>query len=535
MTTASPRQPIYFTRSDTAELPAEKIDRNELRFHHASQVTVLLVAVFTGIAYSVGRTALLSTHATILSADGALMLLLLAAAQLCNGFWRVRLIASLLAGGVFLWPILPDLAVHPVGPPQYFLAVTLLSLGIALYHVRGWLSVLVEGLVLLAATVAWLALGGYLLNAWPYYQIAEGLEFGMARAVLMLALVAAFFLSRPERGLTALLRSDRSDGFAARCLLPVPFLVPYLFSALNLLALTKRLYEPAIGQWLSSLANTAFFALLIWGTAALLRRIDGERQKMSDALTEANRKLECRVEERTHALQTANEALSRTNDDLQQFAYAASHDLQEPLRMVSAYTQLLSRRYGPQLDQRAQSYIGFSVEGARRIEVLLQSLREYWQADKTHEQPVRTSLEEVIAQASANLRTSIEQSGATIQHGRLPEVLAHPVPLTQLFQNLLSNSIKYRSEQPPRITIDVGREGGRWLISVRDNGIGIPADYRQQVFRVFKRLHGRDVPGTGIGLALCQKIVEHYGGRIWVESSDGKGSTFRFTLPAEAE
>lgn len=238
----------------------------------------------------------------------------------------------------------------------------------------------------------------------------------------------------------------------------------------------------------------------------------------------------------TEALRRSNEELRRANEDLNQFAFSASHDLKEPLRMITIYAQLLQRRYRSTLDAQAQEYIEQAVSGAKRMELLVNDLLEYTQivnvplADTT---PVST--EAAVQKAISNLEAAIEESGAEIDADNLPGVAVRDVHLLQLFQNLISNALKYRSAAPPRIEIAAVRLGHWWKMCVRDNGIGIDPAYHVQIFRIFRRLHANlDYPGTGIGLAICQKIVERYGGKIWVESEgENKGSTFWFILPAE--
>jgi two-component system CheB/CheR fusion protein len=227
------------------------------------------------------------------------------------------------------------------------------------------------------------------------------------------------------------------------------------------------------------------------------------------------------------------EALQTTNSELQHFAYALTHDLQEPIRMVVNFNQLLARECQGKLDEGADQYIAYSVEGALRIESLLKSLLSYWEVterDKNGFSPIDCGA--VLKTALLNLHVAVAESGAVVTSDPLPTVEAEEVMLTQLFQNLISNSIKFRGKETPRIHVSAGRDADGWLFSVRDNGIGIDPKDVERVFGMFKRLHGSEIPGTGIGLALCKKIVERKGGRIWLESEAGRGATFKFTVPS---
>jgi signal transduction histidine kinase/CheY-like chemotaxis protein len=231
----------------------------------------------------------------------------------------------------------------------------------------------------------------------------------------------------------------------------------------------------------------------------------------------------------------SNEELRRANADLEQFAYSASHDLQEPLRQIAVYSQLFEKRYAGTLDAQASEYLGYCIEGAHRMEMLISGLLTYSQVARTPDSPAQpVSIGEVIESVRKNLATAIEESGAEITASDLPVVQGDSIPLVLLFQNLISNALKYRSEDRPRISITAradSEDPDRWRFAVADNGIGIPKQYQAQIFGMFKRLHGRkEYPGTGIGLAICQKIVERYGGQIGVESEPGIGSTFFFTL-----
>ena len=237
------------------------------------------------------------------------------------------------------------------------------------------------------------------------------------------------------------------------------------------------------------------------------------------------------IEDATERKQ-AEEELRTTNAELQNFAYALTHDLQEPLRMVVNFTELLGREYAGKLGEEADKFISYSVEGALRIEALLKALLAYWEVNgREHGVFASVDCSAVLAKALLNLQVAIAESGAIVTSGPLPTVVAEEVMLTQLFQNLISNSIKYRGEETPRIHVSAERDGEGWLFAVRDNGIGIDPQDAGRVFGMFRRLHGNEISGTGIGLALCKKIVERKGGRIWVESEAGRGATFKFITP----
>jgi PAS domain S-box-containing protein len=228
-----------------------------------------------------------------------------------------------------------------------------------------------------------------------------------------------------------------------------------------------------------------------------------------------------------------NEELTRSNAELEQFAYVASHDLQEPLRMVASYTQLLARRYKDKLDDSANEFINFAVDGANRMQTLINDLLAFSRIGTRGKLFAPVNCQKVIAQAIHNLKLSIEESKATVNFDQLPTVYADDQQLVQLFQNLIGNAVKYHSDKPPLITISAKREDDDWIFSVNDNGIGIEPKYFERIFVIFQRLHGmHEYSGTGIGLAICKKIVTRHGGLIWVDSKPGDGTAFYFTLPA---
>jgi signal transduction histidine kinase len=225
--------------------------------------------------------------------------------------------------------------------------------------------------------------------------------------------------------------------------------------------------------------------------------------------------------------------LARSNADLEQFAYVASHDLQEPLRMVTAYTQLLGERYRGKLDENADKFIGYATEGAQRMQVLIQDLLAFSRVGRNESSSKSVDCNGVLQEVEQTLATTIRESGASVSYAELPVVWADRTQVAQLFQNVIGNAIKFRGEQPPVVTVRAEAAGEQCQFSVSDNGIGIAPEHAENIFVVFQRLHARtEYPGNGIGLAICKKIVERYGGRIWMESQPGQGSTFKFTLPA---
>ena len=256
-------------------------------------------------------------------------------------------------------------------------------------------------------------------------------------------------------------------------------------------------------------------------------------------LSEANASLQVEVGERKCAeagLRLKTEELARSNTELEQFAYVASHDLQEPLRMVSSYLQLVEQRYSGKLDAEATEFINYAVDGAGRMRTLIRDLLEYSRVGRRRQALSPVNCDEVFANVVHSLQQAISEAQAQVTAGPLPTVLADQTELTQLLQNLIGNALKFHGPQPPVIRVETVRDDGHWRFAVRDNGIGIAPEYFDKVFVIFQRLHSRaDYPGTGLGLAICKKIVDRYGGRIWIESTVGQGTTFYFTLPVKTE
>jgi light-regulated signal transduction histidine kinase (bacteriophytochrome) len=235
-----------------------------------------------------------------------------------------------------------------------------------------------------------------------------------------------------------------------------------------------------------------------------------------------------------HEQKEREEELRLANEDLQQFAYSASHDLQEPIRNVAVYSEIVAKRYNTLLDAEGQQFLGFLREGGRRLATLINDLLAYTRAGVIEGNLTTVDASAVLQHALSGLAEAVRENDATVACDPLPQVRMGESHLQQVFQNLIGNALKYRTEDPPKIHISAARQGAAWRFSVRDNGIGIDPHYKEVIFGVFKRLHrDRKYSGTGIGLAICQRVVERYGGRIWVESSPGEGATFFFTVPED--
>jgi len=259
--------------------------------------------------------------------------------------------------------------------------------------------------------------------------------------------------------------------------------------------------------------------------ARLTRRLVRERRVRLQA--------EAIAEQALRDLYETIRSLERSNAELEQFAYVASHDLQEPLRMVASYTELLARRYEGRLDADAERFIAYAVDGAKRMQQLVNDLLAFARVQSNGGAFEICACEDIVAGVVADLARPLEESQGEVTCAPLPTVMADRVQLGQLFQNLISNSLKFRSAEPPRVHITARRSGADWRFSVRDNGIGFEPQYAERIFRMFQRLHARGTySGTGIGLAIAKRIVERHGGRIWAESSAGGGSTVFFTVPA---
>ncbi|HAT50392.1 MAG: hypothetical protein HQL07_02865 [Nitrospirae bacterium] len=260
-----------------------------------------------------------------------------------------------------------------------------------------------------------------------------------------------------------------------------------------------------------------------------------ELESLVAALEESQAQLRCVSAQRDdlqRQIDQCTRTLAYSNRDLQQFAYAASHDLQEPLRLISGYVQLLEKKYRGALDDKADLYIHYITDGARHMQAMVHGLLEFSRVGSRGGAFVPTDCEAVLNRSLLSLKSAVNESGACITHDPLPEVSADGAQLVQVFQNLIGNAIKFRGANPPKVHISACRDEENWFFSFQDNGIGIETKAAERVFIIFQKLHSRtQYPGTGIGLALCKRIVEHHGGRIWVEPLQEQGSLIRFTLP----
>lgn len=302
-------------------------------------------------------------------------------------------------------------------------------------------------------------------------------------------------------------------------------------------------FTPAMVEFLESMAPLIGEAIHRFGAEAELSRYRGRLEELvqqrTAELKAANAQLQTEIAERyraQEALRLTAEELARSNRDLEQFAYVASHDLQEPLRAVAGYVELLQHRYPDKLDAKGQQYIEGATDGAARMQKLIVDLLAFSCVGTQAKGFETADLKSALDTALTSLRVSIQETGARITSDSLPTLWVDAPQIAQVFQNLIGNAIKFRSELPPEIHVGAKKQPGRWLFSVRDNGIGIDPQYTDRIFLIFQRLHTRrQYSGTGIGLAICKRIVERHGGTIWVESQPEQGSTFYFTIPEKEE
>jgi light-regulated signal transduction histidine kinase (bacteriophytochrome) len=329
-------------------------------------------------------------------------------------------------------------------------------------------------------------------------------------------------------------------GFASLAVIPIRYREE-IIGALHLADRRPGQFPLGIVEFIESITPLIGEALHRFHTEAELAKhrdhLEVLVKQRTGELEAANARLQVEIAERKHAqesLQQTAEDLKRSNRDLEQFAYVASHDLQEPLRAVGGYVKLLQRRFPKDIDAKAIEFITGAADGATRMERLITDLLAFSRVGTRGATFVPADMNGLLAEALQNLQASIKTAGAKVTHDPMPTLAVDPTQMMQLFQNLIGNAIKFRGERPPEIHVGAQKQEGRWVFSVRDNGIGIDPQYFERIFQIFQRLHTRKVyAGTGIGLAICKKIVERHGGTIWLESQPEQGSTFYFSIPAE--
>jgi signal transduction histidine kinase len=412
-------------------------------------------------------------------------------------------------------------------------------------------------LSLTTVLVSFLFLIGYAYGVSVLYQMGTYSSVALHTGFLFFLLSLGILFTRPQDGIIALVMADTLGGQTARRLIPTLAIVLFTIGLLCVYGQESGFYEWRFAMMLVVVSTMVVSLTLVWWNAHGLHRIDTARKHADEELCRLHATLEQRVVERTRQLEIANghlrqamaentqmldrlvatgAELTRSNEELEQFAYVASHDLQEPLRKVSSFAQLLAAQYRDKLDADANEFIGYMVDGARRMQALIQNLLTYSRLGRNRQSLTLNDGNTILKQAILNLDGAIDDSGAMITSEPLPSILADEVQLVQLFQNLIGNAIKFCGVEKPSIHVRAEPAGPDWAFSVKDNGIGIDPQFADRIFVIFQRLHTReDYPGTGIGLAFCKKIVERHSGRIWVESKPGQGATFCFTLPRTVE
>lgn len=408
--------------------------------------------------------------------------------------------------------------------PGFIAAVNLVLIGIALLTINiktGFLKKLSQFIILIMGLLSFMVLLGYMYGTSNLYQIAYYTSTAIYAGITFLLIFFAILFARPEKGIMKVIISNSLGSVFARRLLPAIIITPLIIGYLRVIGEKNGLYDTAFGTALFTLSVIIILIIITWESINSINITDLARNQAQNELKITVSKLK-----------ETNKELKRSNDELEQFAYVSSHDLQEPLRMIGSYLQLLQRRYQGQIDDRADKYIDFAVDGAARMQNLINDLLEFSKVTTQAKEFESVDCELILSQVLSNLEVSIKENGAIISHDPLPTVMADSTQLAQVFQNLISNAIKFRSDKTPEIHISAEKKHKQWLFSVADNGIGIDPHHCERIFEVFKRLNKRKkYPGTGIGLSICKKIVERHGGHIWVESEIGKGSTFYFTIP----
>ncbi len=373
--------------------------------------------------------------------------------------------------------------------------------------------------------IALLAILGYIFDISLLYHVPQFTAIAVYAAFDFILLFAAILLARPDIGIMSIISSNSISGVLSRRLLPLVVILPIIFGLIWNYGSNSGFYDDEFSIVLLIFSIIIFLSIMVWITANSVKKIDDESKFLEMEYQES---LEEKVRDRTKELE-------QSNKDLQQFAYVASHDLKEPLRMISSFLQLLERRYKDKLDDDANEFIGFAVNGAQRLDYMIEDLLEYSRVANKERKFKDVDVNKVLDQTILNLKPTIDDNNSEISYNKLPTIFGDEYLLVLLFQNLISNSIKYR-RGIPKINISAIRESNQYLFRVKDNGIGISQEHLERIFTIFQRLHTKEeYEGTGIGLAIAQKIVHQHGGEIWAESELGKGTTFYFTIPIKPD
>ncbi len=362
----------------------------------------------------------------------------------------------------------------------------------------------------------------YIYNVSLLYHIPQFTAISIYATFAFILLFTAILFSRPDTGIMSIINADQISGVLLRRLLPLIIIMPIIFGLILNYGANIGLYSGQLGNILFLFSIIIFLSIIVWITTLSIKKIDDDRRSVE---MECQTSLEEKVSDRTKELE-------QSNKDLKRFAHVAAHDLREPLRMISSFLQLLERKYEDKLDNEANEFIEFAVTGAQRLDFMINDLLEYSRIVNKKREFSNVNINKVLEQTILNLKSSIDVNNAEITYYQLPTIVGDDRLMVLLFQNLISNSIKYRGEEIPKINISAVKESNQDLFTIEDNGIGMSTEHLGRIFTIFQRLHTKDeYEGTGIGLAIVQKIIHQHGGRIWVESEPGKGSTFSFTIP----
>jgi signal transduction histidine kinase len=395
--------------------------------------------------------------------------------------------------------------------PQTIVSTFLVGLSICLSLESGRRRQrIVMVLALMGMILPWLALFGYASTTSPLYDLPDAPHsISPFSAIGFMALGIGVLGLRPEEGLIGLLAAPSPGGQLARWLLPIALVVPLVTAWVVTHWSISGSYSTATGIVLSWGVTSLLFAGLVIWQSVTIHQYDSRLRLQADVL-------------------------ERSNQELQQFAYIASHDLQAPLRSISGFVQLLQQTHDGQLDNEANDWIKRTVASVQQMQVMIRDILAYSRVDSRIGPLEPTPLAGVFDEVSEVLGDSIRDAGAIVTCGELPTVMGDRSQFVQLLQNLIGNALKYHGDQSPRVHVSAEKKGKEWVVAVQDNGIGIEPQQEERIFGIFRRLHSQnEYPGTGIGLAICRRVVERHGGRIWVNSTPGQGSTFYFTIPDE--